>query len=70
MKMHLLKLTAVPSGKGFFDDAGIALQHGRLADVAPTLLELMGIAAPAEMTGQSLIVRQDVSTAREPALAP
>jgi 2,3-bisphosphoglycerate-independent phosphoglycerate mutase len=29
---------------------------GRLADVAPTILELMGIAPPEEMTGKSLIV--------------
>lgn len=28
---------------------------GRLADLAPTLLELMGLPAPPEMTGQSLI---------------
>lgn len=28
---------------------------GRLADVAPTVLELMGVAQPAAMTGQSLI---------------
>ncbi len=28
---------------------------GRLADVAPTVLDLMGIAAPQEMTGESLI---------------
>ena len=28
---------------------------GRLADVAPTVLDLMGIAAPKEMTGESLI---------------
>ena len=28
---------------------------GRLADVAPTALELMGLAKPAEMTGESLI---------------
>ncbi len=32
------------------------LANGRLADVAPTLLELMGIAQPAEMTGHSLIL--------------
>ena len=31
------------------------LRAGRLADVAPTLLELMGLAAPAEMTGRSLV---------------
>jgi len=28
---------------------------GRLADVAPTLLHLMGLPKPAEMTGESLI---------------
>ena len=30
---------------------------GRLADVAPTLLDLLGLAPAADMTGQSLIVR-------------
>ncbi|TNE63152.1 MAG: 2,3-bisphosphoglycerate-independent phosphoglycerate mutase, partial [Bacteroidetes bacterium] len=34
----------------------VRLHHGRLADVAPTLLQLMGIEQPAEMTGTSLIV--------------
>jgi 2,3-bisphosphoglycerate-independent phosphoglycerate mutase len=29
---------------------------GRLADIAPTLLELMKLPKPAEMTGRSLIV--------------
>ena len=37
--------------------AGIGLRSGRLADVAPTVLALMGLDQPAEMTGQSLIVR-------------
>lgn len=40
------------------DDArkGVALRKGgRLADIAPTLLELSGLEKPAEMTGQSLI---------------
>ncbi len=32
-----------------------ALHDGRLADVSPTLLDLMGIPQPAEMTGRSLI---------------
>jgi 2,3-bisphosphoglycerate-independent phosphoglycerate mutase len=31
--------------------------HGKLADVAPTVLELMGINQPAEMTGESLIIK-------------
>lgn len=35
--------------------AGAALRTGRLADVAPTLLELMRLPQPAEMTGRSLI---------------
>jgi len=29
---------------------------GRLADVAPTLLELMGLSIPQEMTGKSLLI--------------
>lgn len=33
------------------------LADGRLADVAPTLIELMGLDRPAEMTGRSLILR-------------
>ena len=32
-----------------------SLANGRLADVAPTLLELMGLAQPAEITGVSLL---------------
>jgi 2,3-bisphosphoglycerate-independent phosphoglycerate mutase len=37
--------------------AGATLRDGRLADLAPTLLDLMGVAPPPEMTGRSLIVR-------------
>jgi 2,3-bisphosphoglycerate-independent phosphoglycerate mutase len=32
-----------------------ALRNGRLADIAPTLLQLMQIDQPADMTGVSLI---------------
>lgn len=35
--------------------AGVRLRDGRLADVAPTVLELMDLEQPPEMTGQSLI---------------
>jgi len=35
--------------------ADVRLRPGRLADLAPTLLELMGYEKPAEMTGESLI---------------
>ncbi len=34
---------------------GALLRDGRLADLAPTLLQLMGLEQPAEMTGQSLL---------------
>ena len=30
-------------------------EGGKLADIAPTMLELLGIEKPAEMTGESLI---------------
>lgn len=36
---------------------GVSLRDGRLADLAPTLLELMNLPQPAEMTGESLIQR-------------
>ena len=35
--------------------AGATLRNGRLADVAPTVLDLMGLPLPPEMTGTSLI---------------
>ena len=35
--------------------AEVRARDGRLADVAPTLLELLGLARPAEMTGESLL---------------
>ena len=36
---------------------GMGVQNGRLADVAPTMLELMGLQKPALMTGHSLLVK-------------
>jgi 2,3-bisphosphoglycerate-independent phosphoglycerate mutase len=35
--------------------AGVQLRDGRLSDVAPTLLHLMGLPKPPEMTGETLI---------------
>ena len=34
------------------------LKDGRLADVSPTLLDLLGIEQPKEMTGQSLLIKE------------
>ena len=40
-----------------FNSAGHGLKEGgRLADIAPTLLDLMGLAVPKEMTGKSLLI--------------
>ena len=41
--------------KGIGND--VKLADGRLADIAPTMLDIMGIEKPAEMTGHSLLVR-------------
>ena len=35
---------------------GLALRDGTLADLAPTLLDMLGIEKPADMSGSSLIV--------------
>ncbi len=40
--------------------AGVSLAQGRLADIAPTLLDLMGLPMPVEMTGTSLLCRHAV----------
>jgi 2,3-bisphosphoglycerate-independent phosphoglycerate mutase len=37
------------------DKKGIQIENGILADVAPTLLNVMGLEVPAEMTGRNLI---------------
>ena len=38
-------------------DDGQKVTDGRLADLAPTILDVMGMDVPAEMTGKSLIVK-------------
>ena len=37
---------------------GKSLKDGKLADIAPTMLTVMGLDVPAEMTGESLIVNK------------
>ncbi|MBQ2932083.1 MAG: 2,3-bisphosphoglycerate-independent phosphoglycerate mutase [Clostridia bacterium] len=39
------------------EETGAKLKNGRLADLAPTMLDLMELEKPEEMTGESLIVR-------------
>ena len=43
-------------GEGYAAGKTRMREGGRLADIAPTLLHLMGIPKPAEMTGESLIL--------------
>jgi 2,3-bisphosphoglycerate-independent phosphoglycerate mutase len=38
-------------------NAGLKISNGKLADVAPTLLDLMGLKKPAAMKGHSLTER-------------
>ena len=35
----------------------VKIKDGKLADLAPTMLDMMGLEKPAEMTGESLLVR-------------
>jgi 2,3-bisphosphoglycerate-independent phosphoglycerate mutase len=51
---NLVPVLLAPDGKH-----ATRIADGRLSDLAPTILELMGIARPAEMTGRSLITRGD-----------
>ncbi len=41
-----------------YDEAYTLREGGRLADIAPTLLEIMGLPHPAEMTGESLLLKK------------
>ena len=35
----------------------VKIKNGKLADLAPTMLDMMGLEKPEEMTGESLLVR-------------
>lgn len=41
-----------------YDDAYTLREGGCLADIAPTLIEIMGLKQPAEMTGKSLLIKK------------
>jgi 2,3-bisphosphoglycerate-independent phosphoglycerate mutase len=55
-------LTGAPAGIN-------ALKDGRLADVAPTLLVLLGLAQPTQMTGHSLLAEAGADTNTVPCTA-
>ncbi|RRJ97995.1 2,3-bisphosphoglycerate-independent phosphoglycerate mutase [Opitutaceae bacterium TAV4] len=55
---HTLNLVEVFTvGEGLKAGVTKMREGGRLADIAPTILDLMGLPKPAEMTGESLILR-------------
>ena len=41
-----------------YDDAYTLREGGCLADIAPTLIEMMGMEQPKEMTGKSLLIKK------------
>jgi len=41
-----------------YDENYTLREGGRLADIVPTLIEMMGMEKPADMTGESLLVRK------------
>ncbi|MEZ6319238.1 MAG: hypothetical protein R3B49_10885, partial [Phycisphaerales bacterium] len=45
--------------RGWFD-AGVRAKRGRLADIFPTALAMMGLDQPTPMTGESLFCRKHV----------
>ena len=51
------------------DAADYTVRDGILADVAPTLLEMLGLAQPKEMTGKSLLVSKVKKPVKTPAKA-
>ena len=56
---HTLNLVVVfVVGEGLTRQTAMR-EGGRLADIAPTVLDLMGLPKPAEMSGESLIVRDE-----------
>ena len=47
---------------------GVKMRDGKLADIAPTIVELMGLKRPAEMTGHSLLVTGAGAGSRTPVM--
>ena len=51
--------TSYPVKCIYFGNSDVkALRNGQLSDVAPTILELIGVPKPQEMTGKSLFIKE------------
>lgn len=55
---HTLNLVPVVCVGGAFKGQSFTIREGQLADLAPTILAMLGLPKPAEMTGESLIPRE------------
>ena len=38
---------------------GVGVKPGRLADIAPTMIDILGLEKPKEMTGETLLIKED-----------
>ena len=54
---HILHIQRTQFQLILFGMDNVTLKSGKLADLAPTMLDIMGLEKPEEMTGESLIVR-------------
>ena len=41
-----------------YDNEYTLKENGKLCDIVPTLIDIMGMEKPAEMTGQSLLIKK------------
>ena len=65
---HTTNLVPLVLFDGRARHATASLQNGRLADIAPTVLDIMGLAKPKEMTGHSLIASAQSAARKKPVL--
>jgi 2,3-bisphosphoglycerate-independent phosphoglycerate mutase len=66
---HTMNLVPIVLAGSLTVIRGYRLVNGKLADVAPTLLQLLGLPQPQEMTGRSLLVQGARPVKAGPALA-
>jgi len=52
---HTLNLVPLVLVQAAFKGKQMALPEGKLADIAPTILQILGLPKPTEMNGQSLL---------------
>ena len=56
-KLRLQLITTNPVPMILVGAGDVKVKNGRLCDLCPTMLDLMGLEKPEQMTGESLIVK-------------